>query len=216
VTHLEEKRGSMLYSIVTSQITKKIAQMPMKKMPPWQAIVSSVAVTVLIGACGQSQMSSTVPGTTAASVEQNTWKQLTADGDAAVKRGDKAEAEQAYKAAMTEAEKLGADNPAQAEAIVNLANFYYVQGAGDRADELYKKSLALHEKNLGKEHVDLVVDLVGLARVSSSQKKYADASGYYRRAIAILKKAGRAVPSDVETEYGKAQSLASGDNKQGS
>ncbi len=81
-------------------------------------------------------MTSTVPGTNAAAVEQNTWKQLTANADAAVKRGDKAEAEQSYKAAMAEAEKLGADNPAQAEAIVNLANFYYVQGAGDQADEL--------------------------------------------------------------------------------
>jgi tetratricopeptide (TPR) repeat protein len=205
----------MLYPIVETP-PKKNADMPMKKMPPWKAIVSSITVAILISACGQSQMNSTVPGTTAASVEQNNWKQLSAKADAAVKRGDKAEAEEDYKAAMTEAEKLGADNPAQAEAIVNLANFYYVQGAGDRADELYKKSLALHEKNLGKEHVDLVVDLVGLARVSSSQKKYADASAYYQRAIAILKKAGRAVPSDVETEYGKAKSLASGDSKQGS
>ena len=190
--------------------------MPMKKMTPWKAMVSSVIAMVSTTACGQSQMSTTVPGTNTAAVEQNTWKQLTTNADAAAKRGDKAEAEQAYKDAMTEAEKLGANNPAQAEAIANLANFYYVQGAGGQADELYKKSLALHEKNLGKEHVELVVDLVGLARVSNSQKKYAGASAYYQRAIAILKKAGRAVPADVETEYGKAQSLASDESKQGS
>ena len=163
----------------------------MKKIHRWRAMVTSGAVSLLVSACGQSQMTASVSDTRATSVEQNTWKQLTADADAALKRGNKAEAEQSYKAAMTEAEKLGAGNPAMAEAIANLANFYYVQGAGGQADRLYRKSLALHEKRLGMEHVDLTVDLLGLSHVSSSEKKYAEASAFYRRAIAILKKAGR-------------------------
>ncbi len=198
-----------------SMTSEKTAHITMKKMPPWTTIVSSITAMFLTSACGQSQMTRSVPGTRAMSVEQNTWKQLTANADAAVKRDNKAEAEQSYKAAMVEAEKLGANNPAQEEATANLANFYYVQGAGGQADQLYRKNLALHEKRLGMEHVDLTVDLLRLARVSSSQKKYADASAFYRRAIAILKKAGRAVPTDVETEYLQAQNLASGQGKQG-
>jgi tetratricopeptide (TPR) repeat protein len=185
-------------------------------MTPWKPLISAVAVMVLASACGQSTMTNSVPGTGADTVEQKTWKQLTAAAVEEEKRGDKTGAEETYKAAMIEAEKLGADNPAQAEAIANLANFYYVQGAGARADELFRKSLALKEKSLGKEHVDLAVDLVGLARVSSSEKKYADASAFYQRAIAILKKAGREVPADVEADSIKVQSLASEKSKPGS
>jgi tetratricopeptide (TPR) repeat protein len=192
----------------------EMIHIPMKRVPQWRAIFSSLAVVVLAAGCNQSQISTSVLGTTATSIKQNSWKQLTANADAALKQGNKIEAEQSYNAAMTEAEKLGDNDPAQAEAVANLASFYYVQGEAGRADQLYRRSLALHEKRLGMEHVDLTVDLLGLARVSSSQKKYADASSFYRRAIAILKKAGRSVPPDIEAEYIKVQNFASHKDKQ--
>lgn len=188
----------------------------MKKMPPWRTIVSLVTVTVFASGCGQSQMTSSVSDTKANSVEQSSWKQLTDAADAALKQGNKAEAERNYIAAMIEAKRLGAVSPAQEEAITNLANFYYVQGAGEEANQLYRSSLALHEKILGTEHIDLTTDLIGLARVSSSQKKYAQASAFYQRAIAILRKAGCKIPPHLEADYVKVQNLASAKGKQGS
>ncbi len=109
----------------------------------------TIAIVFLTSACGQSLMSESVPGTRTAIVEQDTWKQLTANADVKLKSGDTAEAESLYKLAILEAEKLGVDNLGQATALANLANFYYVQGDGNQADQLYKKSLALHEKKLG-------------------------------------------------------------------
>ncbi|MFX5730420.1 tetratricopeptide repeat protein, partial [Acinetobacter baumannii] len=80
-------------------------------------------------------------------------------------KNDKAGAEKNYKAAIAEALKLGADTPAVASSTANLADFYYVQGDGNQADELYKRSLATYEKTVGTQHFDLVVDLAGLGKV---------------------------------------------------
>ncbi len=62
------------------------------------------------------------------------------------------------------------------------------------------------------EHIDLSTDLIGLARVSTAEKKYLDASAYYKRAIAIMNKAGQPVPIDVEKEYAKVQKLSAAPN----
>jgi tetratricopeptide (TPR) repeat protein len=183
----------------------------MKSTVLWRTLVSA-GVVVLISACGQSSLNNpeATPGTQQVAAEQADWKQLTSDADAALQHGDKTTAETKYRAAMNAAAQLGADNPAQAEAVANLASFYYVQGDADQANQLYKRSLALHEKAVGMEHADLVKDLVGLAKVSSSQKNYAEASTYYERAISILNKTGKTVPADVEAGYAEAKkSIAS-------
>lgn len=182
----------------------------MKSMFPCRVQLLFV-VTILLSACGPSdltQLSRSASNTTRSAVEQDSWKRLTAEADAALKQGNKAEAEQTYKMALIEAEKLGAENPAKEESIVNLANFYYVQGDGGQADKLYRRSLAERKKLLGMEHVDLSIDLLALARISSSQKKYVAATAFYRRAIGILKKAGRAVSKDTDKDYARVQNLS--------
>ena len=178
----------------------------MKKMPP-RRTVYLVAATALLSACGQSQTTSYVSNPET-KVEQNAWAQLTANADTELKDGNKAKAEQSYMAAIIEAKKLGVESPAQGDAIANLANFYYAQGAGAQADQLYTSSLALHEKILGMEHVDLTADLIGLARIRSSEKKYAEASALYKRAIAILKRSGRKIPPTLEVADATMQKLS--------
>jgi tetratricopeptide (TPR) repeat protein len=163
----------------------------------------AVVVAVLTG-CGSG--SSDPTGNTAVTTQdQAAWQRLTSDAETARKKGDMKAAENAYLAAMVEAEKLGADNPANPEAIANAANFYYVQGDGARADQLYRKSLAMKEKLNGTENIDLVKDLVGLAKVSVAQKKYGDACTFYSRAVAILRTANQPIPDDLSTDFAKAQ-----------
>jgi len=188
----------------------------MKSVSPCRAQLF-FAVTIMLSACGPSdltQMSQSESSTSVSTAEQVSWKRLTAQADAALKHGHKAEAEQTYKMALSEAEKLGADNPTKDQSLVKLANFYYVQGSGGQADKLYRRSLAEREKLLGMEHVDLSIDLLALARISSSQKKYLAATAFFRRAIALLKKAGRVVSKDTEEDYARVQNLSlnNGDN----
>jgi tetratricopeptide (TPR) repeat protein len=168
----------------------------------------SVAIILCLTACSSSEYQSTtqsVPNDKTVATDQALWQKLTASADAAAKQGDKTTAEKGYKDAVVEAEKLGMDTAPQAESLANLANFYYVQGDGAQADGLYRKALAAHEKALGLEHVDLIKDLIGLARVCHSEKKDDEAITCYARAIAISDKAKQPVPADVTAEFDKLQ-----------
>jgi tetratricopeptide (TPR) repeat protein len=170
---------------------------------------SSLAICVLcLTACGQSQTAD-VPSDKPVVAEQANWQALTSSADAAAKQGDKATAERYYKQAIDAALQLGADNPSQADSMANLADFYYVQGDGAQANDLYKKALAIHEKAMGLEHKDLIKDLIGLARISHSEKNDAQSATYYERAIAIGEKAKQPVGADVTAEYEKVKAAKS-------
>ncbi len=53
------------------------------------------------------------------------------------------------------------------------------------AERLFKRSLELQEKSLGRDHINSVVMLDQLADVCVEQAKYADAEQLYLRSIAI-------------------------------
>jgi tetratricopeptide (TPR) repeat protein len=161
-----------------------------------------LAGLVCLTACGQSETAG-LPTDKPVVAAQTNWQELTNTADAAAKKGDKAAAERYYKEAMQAALQLGADNPSQAESMANLANFYYVQGDGAQANDLYKQALAIHEKAKGLEHVDLIKDLVGLARVCQSEKKDDEAKAYYERAMVIAEKAKQPLPADVAADMAK-------------
>ena len=180
----------------------------MSKLPLWTASIG--AAVILLSACGQTDPGQTVSKveTAATTADQTEWKGYTDKANDALKSGDKAAAEENYKQAIAAAKKLGENDPAVAEAIANAASFYYVQGDGEQADELYSQSLALREANKGKEHADLIQDLIGLAKVRMSQKKYADACTFFERATAIAKKSGTQIDSETETQYENAKKLS--------
>jgi tetratricopeptide (TPR) repeat protein len=169
-------------------------------------------VSLSISACTPNATETT--NTTSASkaevtVEQAVWEKLTSDGDAAKAKGDLKKAEECYQAAVEEAKKLGETDPSFGRSTANLADFYYAQGDGAQADKLYKQSLAVREKALGLEHADLVQSIVGLARVASAEKNYAEAVAHYERAIDILNKNKLPVSDEVQAEYAKAKENAS-------
>lgn len=161
-----------------------------------------VAGLICLTACGQGANDG-MPSVKPVVAEQTNWQELTNAADAAAKAGDKATAERRYKEAMAVAMQMGADNPVQADSMANLADFYYVQGDGAQANDMYKQALAIHEKARGLEHVDLIQDLVGLARVSQSAKKNDEAKAYYERASAIAEKAKQPLPADVAADMAK-------------
>ena len=161
-----------------------------------------LAGLVCLTACSQSETAG-IPTDKPVVAEQTNWQELTNRAIEAANKGDKAAAERYYKEAMQAALLLGADNPSQAESMANLANFYYVQGDGAQANDLYKQALAIHEKASGLEHVDLIKDLVGLARVCHSEKKDDEAKAYYERAMVIADKAKQTLPADVAADMAK-------------
>lgn len=172
----------------------------MKITSGWK-IATFVATILSVSACNSGPKDGGADSKLGA--KQAEWQKLTSAGDVALKKGDKKEAEKDYLAAVVEAEKLGADTIGTGDATANLANFYYAQGDGAKADELYTKSLAVHEKVLGMEHLDLTKDLIGLARVCHAEKKDDDALKYYARAVSISDKGGQMMASDVIDEYSK-------------
>ena len=70
---------------------------------------------------------------------------------------------------------------------VALAELYRQQGAYTKAEPLYRRSLAIDEKALGKMHPSVAITLNNLAYLYHSQGAYAKAEPLYQRALLILK-----------------------------
>jgi tetratricopeptide (TPR) repeat protein len=64
-----------------------------------------------------------------------------------------------------------------------------VQGQYADAEPLYKRSLAIREKALGSDHLDVAQSLNNLAELYQAQGRYADAELLHKRALAIREKA---------------------------
>ena len=58
-----------------------------------------------------------------------------------------------------------------------------------KAEPLYQRSLAIHEKALGPDHPDTGLSLNNLAELYRAQGKYGQAEPLYQRSLAIKEKA---------------------------
>ncbi len=85
------------------------------------------------------------------------WRAHMDAGAAANQRGDYGAAERSFTAAINEAEMLGENDSRLAATLNNLALLYEKQGRHAEAEPLYRRSLAIVEKTLGPDH--LQVDL---------------------------------------------------------
>lgn len=173
-----------------------------------QGVILFTGCLGLFGCSEQTaQQQNQVSNTPAAQADQAAWQLFTKQAEEALAKKDKASAEKYYRLAIAEAEKLGADTPAVASSTANLADFYYVQGDGGQADELYKRSLAVFEKTKGTQHIDLVKDLIGLGKVSILKKQGADAVTYFQRAQDIVKGSGLPEQPDITSGLADAKKL---------
>jgi tetratricopeptide (TPR) repeat protein len=97
---------------------------------------------------------------------------------------------------------------AEAETLyTNLANIYRAQGKYAKAVPLYLRALAITEKQLGKEHLDVGQSLNNLAKLYYAQGKYTKAEPLYLRALAIIEKQLGAEHPDIATSLNNLAKL---------
>jgi tetratricopeptide (TPR) repeat protein len=103
-------------------------------------------------------------------------------------KGDFARAEQAFAAAVREAEQLGAGDLRLATSLANLAQLKLRQRNYDEADRLFRRSLQIREAALGHDHASLVQTVNGLAAVCYARGDIDAAEPLFQRALSITER----------------------------
>jgi tetratricopeptide (TPR) repeat protein len=77
---------------------------------------------------------------------------------------------------------LGEEQPFH---MARLASMYLEQGQGEKAEELYVKSLEIQRRELGKEHPDTLESMLALASVYQTQARYEETETLYTKTLEI-------------------------------
>jgi hypothetical protein len=112
-------------------------------------------------------------------------------------KGDFARAEQAFAAAIREAEQLGAGDLRLATSLANLAQLKLRQRNHDDSERLFRRSLQIREAALGHDHASLVQTVNGLAAVCYARGDIAGAEPLFQRALSITERRLGAQHPDV-------------------
>ena len=123
-------------------------------------------------------------------------------------RGDFARAEQAFAAAIREAEQLGAGDLRLATSLANLAQLKLRQRNYDEAERLFRRSLEIRESALGHDHASLVQTLNGLAAVYYARGDVDTAEPLFRRALSIIERRLGAQHPDILTSLNSLARIA--------
>src|ERR1043166_3507079 len=83
----------------------------------------------------------------------------------------------------------GAPTRNLAGAMNNRAHFYGNVGRAAEAEPLYMRALAIMEKTVGVDSVDMAPELNNLAALYQRQLRYAEAEPLFKRALALREKA---------------------------
>jgi tetratricopeptide (TPR) repeat protein len=81
--------------------------------------------------------------------------------------------------------RLVGEHPALASGLGNLGTTYQAEKNFDKAVELTRQSLAMHEALLGANHPNVAIDLINLADVLASVDRCDEAVPHLRRAVSI-------------------------------
>ncbi len=123
-------------------------------------------------------------------------------------RGDFARAEQAFAAAIREAEQLGAADLRLATSLANLAQLKLRQKNYDEADRLFRRSLQIRESALGPDHASLVQTVNGLAAVCYARGDIDAAEPLFQRALTITERRLGAQHPDIVTSLNSLARIA--------
>src|SRR5687768_14236639 len=123
-------------------------------------------------------------------------------------RGDFARAEQAFAAAIREAEQLGAADLRLATSLANLAQLKLRQRKYDDADRLFRRSLQIRESTLGPDHASLVQTVNGLAAVCYARGDIDAAEPLFQRALSITERRLGAQHPDIVTSLNSLARIA--------
>jgi len=149
-----------------------------------------------------------------AQTQPPSWEQYLDQAIELQNAGRLVDAEEAYGAAMREAERLGADDPAVARVSLNLSRLRILQHDYTGARLALERTLGITERAFGPEYSEDGLILTNLAMIHHLQGRYAKAEALYGRALAILEKSlGPAHRYTAQTEAGMAKLfLAQGRN----
>ena len=117
-------------------------------------------------------------------------------GKMAFEGGDFAMAEQLFKSALSEAERLQ-DQEQIATCSVNLGKVYQARGSFDSAERLYQRSIEIFEKLDGKDSERALYAMNNLGLMYADKKEFAKSEEYLRRTLTLRENLFGKTDSDV-------------------
>jgi tetratricopeptide (TPR) repeat protein len=93
------------------------------------------------------------------------WERYNMSAQQAMSQGKATDAENFFRLALAEAEKMPPNDPKVLTTLNNLANCLRQQGRFSDAEPLYKKAIALREKASGLHSKDLAILLENYAKM---------------------------------------------------
>ena len=89
--------------------------------------------------------------------------------------------------ALATRQKILVEHPHVVESLNNLAELYKNQGRYPEAEPLYKQSLQMIKRLLGKQHPNVANSLNNLAGLYINQERYSEAEPLYQQSLRIYK-----------------------------
>ncbi len=114
------------------------------------------------------------------------WERYNLSGQQAMSSGKSADAEQAFRLALQEAEKIGTFDGKVAISCVNLANCLRQQGRFAEAEPLYKQAMVVKDKVFGPLHKELIPVLDNYAKMLRAAGRSGEADKMEQKAKAIF------------------------------
>jgi tetratricopeptide (TPR) repeat protein len=147
---------------------------------------TALAVFMLAAGCAttQPELGMEAPGRPAV-----TWHSENQAASPSPDAGAPTTTERELLAELHDAEKPGSNQLALADTLYNLAILRRQQGALVEAEQLYRRALAIRERELGANHPDVAVILNNLAVLEAAEGSYDDAQPLFERALAIRQSA---------------------------
>ena len=114
------------------------------------------------------------------------WDKSSRAGHEAFRGGGYEKAEQHLKAAVSAAKKFGATDRRLALSLGDLGMLYHSLGRLSEAEPLYRRAIAIDEKNGDTDDQNSAVTLENLAELYKTQQRAGESAAMYRRAMAIM------------------------------
>jgi tetratricopeptide (TPR) repeat protein len=116
------------------------------------------------------------------------WENYKAEGKTAVERGQYAEAENFFHAAIEQAEQVGSFNPRLADSLNELAILYAKQHKYAQAELMFQRSLGVSVAALGSDHPDVAIVLKNIGIMKASQRQYAEADLLLSQSLSLARR----------------------------
>jgi tetratricopeptide (TPR) repeat protein len=126
-----------------------------------------------------------------------TWEQHHEAGRRRFAEGDAAGAEEAFRAAIAEAERTGGDPLQRASSLSSLGQLKYQQKDYKGAEECFRQSLELREAALGGDHPTVISGINNLAALFVARGALDEAEPLLQRAMAVTVKRVEATQAEL-------------------